>query len=113
MSAADDLDEMIVLYTQDRTPLSRIAIRFGCTEAVVRDLLVGAGVVLRRRGDGDANHIPTPPAPRIIEEPPRRGRRKAARDLTADLDPADRMHIRRVVTALGGKGFPFLAIRSA
>ncbi len=114
MTLAARLEEMIVLYTLDQMPLRRIADRFGATEETVRMMLTGAGVSLRKRGENNAerHQVPEPP----VIEPTFRGPadRHAAPVYRIDpFEPGDRKHVRAVILALGGKGFPFLAFRSA
>jgi type III secretory pathway component EscV len=108
-SLAARLDEIIVLYTMGRT-VRQIADRYGASAITIKTLLLGAGVELRAR-----------PGPRQTGAGSRsiRGAYKPIDIAQADRldastrEESDRAHVEAVARALRGKGFPFLAFRSA
>lgn len=105
MTLAAHLDEMIVLYTMDGKTIGQIADRYGASPDAVKLMLCGAGVSMRSRGRPAAG----------AEKPTRSLSPNAVRTITRidaddalDLDDANTRHVRAVVRALAGKGFPFL-----
>lgn len=108
------IDEIVLLYTVDLMPLGRIGNRFGATNTVIKDLLVRAGVEIRRPGAVAAA---------VREAPPRLAHfRTTPKDNTVEsldavevgaLDHANREHVELVRGALRGLGFPALKFRRA
>jgi transposase-like protein len=132
VTIAARLDEMVTLYTVSGLTVREIAQRFDAEPLTVKMMLGGAGVDFAKRGQA------RPPEPPPIREssapPPSRKPRglaasvmtrkpmtaQAARTITRmdadrreDMEDANAKHVRAVVRALNGKGFPFLQIGSA
>lgn len=120
MSLGAHLDEMVLLYTVERRPIRHIADRFGATALEVKGLLLGAGVDLDAGGrvrtvgaPRSTRYRPREPSSVFTYEPPRRPAPAVVHEPGDLIDKEDRRHVRAVIKALGGKGFPFLIFRRA
>lgn len=118
MTLAARLDEMIVLYTVSGMTVRQIADRFEASAQTVKIMLAGAGVSLKGRASPAPNakagaYERRPPVPRSPSTEAARAIVRLDLEHVADLGEANRLHVRAVVRALGGKGFPFLTFRSA
>jgi transposase-like protein len=117
MSLASRLDEMVTLYTVSGLTVRQIAGRYGAAPATVKLMLMGAGVALTARPPKSATSLAQPRqrtrrAPRLSEQSARSITRLDV-EAEADLLGSNARHVRAVVGALGGKGFPFLVFGAA
>lgn len=100
-------DEIVALYTLSNMTLRKIADRFGASHEGVRLQLLAAGVALRDRSNRTVHreaHIRRAPSPARAAGPALRG--WGGEDIAAD----HRRHLTAVISALGGRGFPFLVL---
>lgn len=99
------IDEIITLKTVSRLSPAEIARRCGVQISDVADVLIDAGIL-----------IMTPAAKALREESlaPSRAREDAATSHGPYVPENDHLrHCLRIIRALGGRGFPFLALPSA
>jgi transposase-like protein len=125
VTLAARLDEMVTLYTVSGLTVREIAQRFSAEPQTVKMMLGGAGVDFAKRGTAAPPPAPPPPVrkPRglaacVMTHKPMTA--QAARTITRmdadrreDMEDANDKHVRAVVRALNGKGFPFLQIGGA
>lgn len=104
-------NDVILLYVEDRLSISAIANRYAAEGEDVRRLLKIEGVELR---SGAAKEWR--PAGEVRERPtsqPRQYRPATAAEDAEEASRADRLHVRAIVSALDGKGFPYFNIRGS